>query len=368
MVLKKLLIFTCFLIVSEAVFTQNYNLTAFHNYQNHFIIFDSGITHDVENLPVQSFQIGGTCVPYINNAGKLKVYYNGKVQTLSQLSASRYFATKNFLVYFMFNQLYVFDNGTKKLLASNVTDFAIGDCMVAFYNNNTKSSHVYYKGKIFNLENSMVGNPIKELKIGDNIFAYFNNNTKYFKLFYDGQLEEICQSNDMIKFEPGRNLVAYEDNSTNTFHVYYKGDIIDLEDFKPKSFKVGDDLLAYIDDLGEFKVFANGEVETISSFEPEAYYVTDSLVVFSEQEYFKVYYDGHIYELESYIPEKFQIQESNIAYIDINGWLKAFMGGKHFTVTKDLVSNYKLSYNTIIMNTTVNTIKIYYKGVLENTN
>ncbi|MEN8121181.1 MAG: hypothetical protein ABFS35_12575 [Bacteroidota bacterium] len=368
MILKKLFTLISFLFFSTGLFAQNLNLAAFHNFQRHFVIFDSGETHDVENLPVQSFQIGGSCVPFVNNAGKFKVYYKGEVQTLSQLQVSRYLATRHLMVYFLFDQLYVFDNGKQKLLSSNVGDFAVGDSIVAYFNRNRKTSHVYYKGEIYDLENTLVGDPIKDFKAGDNVFAYFNNNTKYFKIFYNGQLEEISQSNDLINFEPGRNLVAYEDNSTNTFHAFYKGDIIDLEDFKPKSFKVGDDLIAYVNDLGEFKIFANGEVETLSDFEPEQYHVSDNLVVFSEQEYLKVYYKGQVYELESYVPEKFQIQEHTIAYIGLNGWLKAFSAGKQFTVTKDLVNAYKLAYNTILINTTVNTVKIYFEGKLKDTN
>ncbi|RLD63010.1 MAG: hypothetical protein DRI95_12270 [Bacteroidetes bacterium] len=368
MKLKKLLVIISALIISTGTFSQNLNLAAFHDYQKHFVIFDSGETHDVENRPVQSFKIGGTCVPYISNAGQLKVYFNGQVQTLTQQLVSKYFVTRNLMVYHMFEQLYVFDNGKQMLLSSNVKNFAVGDSIVAYFNRNRNTSHVYYKGRIYDLENALIGDPINDFKVGDNISAYFNNNTKYFKIFYHGQLEEISQTNDLINFETGRNIVAYEDNSTNTFHVFYKGEIIDLEDFKPKSFKVGDDLVAYIDALDEFKVFANGEVTSLSNFEPDAYYVTDSLVVYSEQEYLKVFYNGQIYELENFVPESFQIQEHTIAYIDLNGWLKAFSAGKQFTVTKDLVNAYKLAYNTILINTTVNTVKIYFEGQLKDTN
>lgn len=368
MKLKKLLVVISALIISAGSIAQNLNLAAFHNYQRHFVIFDSGEIHDVENLPVQSSQVGGTCVAYVNNPGQFKVYQNGKVQILSEQLVTRYFVTRHLMVYLLFDQLYVFDNGKQMLLSSNVKDFAVGDSIVAYFNRNRKTSHVYYKGKIYDLENTLVGNPINDFKASDNVSAYFNNNTKYFKIFYNGQLEEISQTNDLINFKPGRNIVAYEDNSTNTFHVFYKGEIIDLEDFKPKSFKVGDDLVAYIDALDEFKVFANGEVKTLSNFEPEAYYVTDSLVVYSEQEYLKVYYNGQIYELENFVPESFQIQERTIAYIDLNGWLKAFTAGRQFTVTKDLVKAYKLTYNTILINTMVNTVKIYYEGKLKDTN
>ena len=368
MKLKKTLLFINFIIVSSLISAQNLNLAAFHNYQKHFIVFDSGQSHDVENLPVQSYKVGGNCLPYVSNDGRFKVYYNGQVQTLSQQLVDDYYVTRNFLVYSLFNQLYVFDNGKNKMLSSNVVNFAVGDSIVAYYNRNRNTSHVYYKGKVYDLENNLVGDPIKDFKAGDNIFAYFNNITKYFKIFYHGELEEITQSNDLIDFKTGRNIVAYEDNSTNTFHVYYKGEILDLEDFKPKSFKVGDDLVAYVDALDEFKVFVDGEVKVLSDFEPDAYYVTDSLVAYSEQGFLKVFYNGQIYELENFIPEHFQIQEKTIVYTDLNGWLKAFSGGKQFTVTKDLVNTYLLTYNTILVNTTVNTVKIYYNGELKDTN
>ena len=351
---------------AHSTFAQN--LAAFHDYRKYFMVFDNGQTKAIDHLPAQSFQIGGNCIPFISNTGEFNVYFKGEVQTLAERYVSKYFATRNLLVYFLYDQLYVFDNGKTHMLSSNVKNYAIGDSLVAYYNENTRSSHVYYNGKVTDLERSLVGSPIKEFKAGDNVFAYFNDNTKYFKIFYNGELQDIMQSNDLVRFEAGRNIIAYIDEARNSLHAFYKGEIFDLEDFKPKSFKVGDDMLAYVDNLGDFKVFTNGEVQTISSFEPEVYNVKDSLVVFSEQGYFKVFYNGEIYELENYIPEDFQMQESTIAFIGLNGWLKAFSNGKYFTVTNDLVKMFMVAYNLIYVNTTVKTVKIYYNGKLHDTN
>lgn len=368
MILKKTVLVFVISFLSTLGFSQTYSLAAFHDYQKHFIIFDGGETHDVENLPVQSYQVGGNCLAYIDNAGKFKVYHKGEIILLSDINVDKYFATRYLVVYEMFGQLYVFDNGKKMMLTSNVLSYAVGDSIVAFFNRNTNSSHAYYGGRIYNLENALTGRPIQDFKVGDNIFAYFNDNTKYFKIFYRGQLEEITQTNDLIDFKTGLNIVAYVDKSTNNFHVYYKGDLIDLDDFEPKSYKVGDNMLAYISSLDEFKVFANGDIETLSDFEPNAYYVTDSLIAYDEQGYFKVFYNGQIYELENYIPEHFQMQQSTIVYIDLNGWLKSFSAGKQFIVTRDLIKLFQLSYNTILINTTVNTVKIYFNGKLYDTN
>ena len=59
-----------------------------------------------------------------------------------------------------------------------------------------------------------------------------------------------------------------------------------------------------------------------------AYDVYDELVVFTELEYFKVFYNDEVYELESYTPENYQIKDATLAYINVNGWLKAFVEGK----------------------------------------
>ena len=365
---KKLFLSALLFIFTANIFSQSYNLAGFHNYQKHFIIFDDGKTVDVENLPVQSFQVGGNCLAYIDNAGKFKVYYKGEIILLTNLLISKYYATRNLLVYEMFGQLYVFDNGKKQMLTSNVYRYAVGDSIVAFINANTNSSHAYYKGKIYNLENALTGNPINDFEAGDNIFAYFNDNTKFFKVFYNGNLEDVAQTNDLITYKAGLNTIAYVDKSMGTFHAFYKGSIIDLDDFEPKSYQVGDNIIAYITSLEEFKVFDGGNIETLSDFEPNAYYVTDSLIAYDEQGYFKVYYNGQIYELENYIPQHFQMQQSTIVYIDLNGWLKSFSAGKHFTVTKDIVKLFQLTYNTILINTTVNTVKVYFNGKLYDTN
>jgi hypothetical protein len=362
----KLHLFVGLLLVGCNVLSQN--LAAFHDYRRHFLVFDAGKVKDIEYLPVQSFQIGGICVPYVSNSGQFKVYYKGETLTLSERVVSKYIATRYLLVYLMYDQLYVFDNGKTTLLSSNVKKYAVGDSLVAFYNENTQSSHVYYKGKVIDLENSLIGNPIKGFRAGDNIFGYFNDNTKYFKIFYNGKLQNILKSNEDVIYEAGRNMIAYIDNSRNSFHVFYKGKVIDLEDYKPKSFQVGNDILAYVDNLGEFNVFMDGETKTISPFEPEIFTVKDSLVVFSEQGYFKVFYNGAVYELENYVPKDFQMQETTIAFIGLNGWLNAFSHGKYIKVTNDLVSSFVVTYNLIYINTTVNTIKIFYNGKLNDTN
>lgn len=343
-------------------------LAAFHDFRNYFMVFDNGQTIQLEHLPVQSYQVGKNCLAYVDNSGVFKVYHNSESHVLTELLISKYFVTRNLLVYFLHNQLYVYDQGKKHMLSSNVGNFTVGDSLVTFYSENKKAFYAYYDGEVSEIEGSLVGTPISNFKAGNNTFAYFNDNSKYLKVFYNGSLFDILQSYESVRFDAGTNLVAFVDEAMGSFHVFYKGEIYDLEDFEPKSFKVGDDVLAYVNNLGEFKAFSSGELYSISSFEPDLYDIKDSLVIFSEQEYFKVFYKDETYELENYMPENFQMQESTIAYISVNGWLKAFINGELVTVTKDLIKMFSVSYGLISVNTTVNTVKVFYEGELKATN
>ncbi len=353
-----------FLLILSLTFLQgvySQPLAAYHNYQQHFVVFDNGTKTSVENLPVKSYQIGKKCVAYISNSGQFKVYYKGEVKTLAIGGVERYYAMRNLLVYFVFNQLYVFDNGKVEMLSGHVKNFAIGDDLVAFFNENKRASYVYYNGRLQEIESSLVGAPITRFAAGNNTFAYFNHNTKYLKVFHEGEVQNVLQSNGQVIYRAGKNMVAYVDYSQNSFHVFYKGEVYDLEDFKPKSFKVGNDVLAYVDNTGSFKVFTDGEVQTLSSFEPDTYDVQDELVIFTELEYFKVFYQNEVYELESYTPKNLQIKDATLAYINVNGWLKAFVEGKQVVVTKDLLRSFVLTYDLIYANTTINKVKIFYK-------
>ncbi len=353
-----------FLLIISALFIVKGNaqpLAAYHNYLKHFVIFDNGTTVSAENIPVKSYQIGKNCVAWVSNSGQFKVYYKGETKTLASNGIERYYTTRNLLFYFLFDQLYVFDNGNSQMLSSNVRSFAIGDELVAFYNENKSAPYVYYKGELQEIESSLTGEPISRFVAGDNIFAYFNNNTNYLKVFYDSKVQNVLQSNGQVFYKAGRDIIAYVDNSQNSFHVFYKGEVFDLESFKPKSFKVGKGVLAYVDNTGSFKIFSDGEVNTVSSFEPDVYDVQDELVIFTELEYFKVFYQNEVYELESYTPNNFQVKDGVMVYINVNGWLKAFVKGEQVFVTKDLIKSFELTYDLVIANTTGNTIKLFYK-------
>ena len=257
------------------------DLAAFTNYQKHFIVFDKGETKKLEHLPVKSYKIGGNAVAYISSTSELKAYYKGEIITLAETFSTDYYTSKNFVVYRIFKQLYVFDNGKTRLLSGNVNKFSVQDDIISFYNENTKSYMIYYDEKIWDIENLLSGRAVKYFKTGKNTFAYYNNNSKYLKYFLNGELIKILQVNGLIHFKTGKNILAYIDVATNSFHAYYDNEIFDLEYFRPKRYVVGNNIIAYTDNLGEFKIFEEGEINTLLSFEPETFTIVDNLLLFS---------------------------------------------------------------------------------------
>ena len=346
------------ILLNVKMFSQD--VAAFTDYQNHFIIFDKGQTKQIEHRPVKSFKIGGNAVAYVTSTSKLKVYFNGKVKTLAETFSSDYHTTKNFVAYRIFKQLYVFDKGKIQLLSSYVGAFSVQDDIISFYDKNSKTIKIYYKGRIWNLANSLIGMPYKYFKTGKNTFAYYNDNSKYLMLFYNGSLDKIVHINGLIQFKCGKNILAYTDIAMNTFNVYYNNKNFDLEYFKPKNFEVGNNIVAYTDNLGEFKIFSEGETAILSSFEPELFKIIDNLLLFSEPPEIKIYYNKKVYTVCDYVPDNYKIQHSTFAYIDLNKKLKAFTKGKLITVTLDYVKSFDIAYDIIIVKVNGNKTQIYY--------
>jgi hypothetical protein len=172
----------------------------------------------------------------------------------------------------------------------------------------------------------------------------------------------ILQYVERLSFRAGKDIVAYKNSINNTFNVYYKGENFQLEDFPPKSYKVGDEFVAYINDMDIFKVFYKGKVIVVSESAPEAYIAEDKLLVFTEHGYFKVFADGEIYEVEAYIPKNFKLDWNTVAYLDNSNRIWLFIHGEKKFLTNDLINSFEIYRDLIVMNVKVNRNIIYYLG------
>jgi hypothetical protein len=165
-----------------------------------------------------------------------------------------------------------------------------------------------------------------------------------------------------MSFKAGQDIVAYINRLDNSFNVFYKGEIITLEIFPPVSYRMGDGFVAYVDDMGNFKVFYDGEIIELSSYPPDSYVCRDNLLFYSEYEYIRVFHKGEIYEVESFIPRNFEMDWNTIVYIDPTSRVWMFNGGEKKYLVNDVVEDFKVYRDLVVLNLGMNRNLVYYQG------
>jgi hypothetical protein len=338
------------------------DLGAYSDYLDHFYIFDRGKSIQVEDLLVQSFAIGGTCVLYINNQGHLKLYEDGSVNELEIGGDISYYATDHLAAYSNFDHLKVINNRQAVTLSARCPVYKVEDSLIVFYDKNLESLRIYYNDSIEDIENGLIGMPISYLASGDNIVAYISSRSRDFKIYYRGVNNTILHHVGNIRFKAGKDVVAYVNSIDNTFHIFYQGTDNQVEDFPPKSFTTGDEFVAYVDNTGFFKVYYRGTLIEVSSFAPDGYVAEDNILLFTQDQYFYIFYKGQVTEVEGYVPRNFQIDWNTVAYLDNTNRIWLFTNGEKKFLVNDLVNSFEVYRDLIILNVKVNRNIIYYKG------
>lgn len=358
--MKKILFLLAFIFAQQ--FASAQYLAAFNDNLHRFWAFEMGTFTQLEYLEIQNYQVGGILIAYLDNGSNLKIYGNGKTRTLMTGDPIKYEATDYLLGYSMYEQLNVFDKGKTRVLSTQADAYIIRDSLIAWRNRINKNVEVYYEGEIYQLEDGLIYQPIESFKAGDNIIAYVHSSTGQFKVFYLGETIVLDDFVQEMVFDAGRDIVAYIDVPDMQFKAFFRGEEFILEDFKPKSFKVGDEMIAYVDNLGRLKLFDQGNIIEVSNFEPEFYEVTDKVLVYEEQGFFKTYCKGDIYVVERYIPQPYRIDFNTIAYLDENRFVKIFQHCGPETINYEQVKEIDIIRDLVIYVTGINKTVIYFNG------
>lgn len=343
---------------------QAQKISAYVNFRNYFVVFDDGRTEVLEFLPPQSFKVGPNYLAYISNVGDLKVYYEGKVETLDPGVILSYMAGDDYLIFEKYQQIKVWHNGTLKNLGNNITAWKGTDSLVAFYDSNYKNFHIYYNDEEFDLADGLVEAPITEFEVGNNIFAFIDRYQLTFTVFYHGEYIDLSTVIREVDYKVNADIVAYRDDETNTFKAFFKGDVYDLEDLPPKEYKVGHGMVAYVNQNDEFIVFYNGKKYRVLNYVPEYFDVMDSLVAFNNQGFLNVFYDGVSTEITRYIPPAIEWDWSTMAYLDDNLKIQALMRGEREFIINETIREIKTYRNIITVRFGNKRWAIYYNGKL----
>jgi hypothetical protein len=352
-------IITFLFIAFSFVGSKSQNLAAYSDYRNYFNVFDNGVYQQLEYLPVKSFKVGAVAVPYIDNTGEFRIYYNGR--KFHQTYATDFtYSVSDYLVAFKVGYvLSVFEKGISKKLTYYCSQFYLDDSLVVYLDDSNYNLEVYYNGGVTELESSMLELP-RSIKTGSNIVAYVTQ-SDYFRIFYRGEILEI-DNTAPVSFQAGKDIAAYIDGYNHYFQLFYKGEVAKADINAPESYKVGFGIVAYIDYESNFRVFSNGATRKLISNKPNFYAVKGNIIVYGFNNELYIYQNNESKLVSDVLPTDYQLGNNGIAYIDYDKHLKYYSKGKSYVVSFEPVDKYYINNDVIWYKVGVNTWKVFMNG------
>lgn len=171
----------------------------------------------------------------------------------------------------------------------------------------------------------------------------------------------------LMGFSVSAQTIAAYVNFRNQFVVFDDGESKIIEQLPPKSFKVGPDYLAYIDNVDNLKVYYKGVVELIDPGVIINYYAGDDYLVFEKYQQIKVWHDGHLKNLGNNITA-YLASDSIVAFYDQNYKnFHIYYGDQEFDLGDGLVdvpiNDYKIGNNIFaFIDTYQMTFTVFYQN------
>ena len=243
------------------------------------------------------------------------------------------------------NAFNVFDDGVKiQLDHRRVESYKVGYTSVAYINNQNEL-WVYQNG-----EQSKIIDWINNYTITDNLMTFGDNG--FLNVYENGNARLLCPQS--ISYAVGDSLVAFHDGQNNSFEVYYNRKVHQLETDLLNGigdYKVGENLVAYINPQNYFLAFYQGEIiQLMYTDDPINFEVGLNTIAYINPaiESFHVVYCGEEKELEEYPPLSFKCGDNMVAYVTMEGEFFQYYKGKKMEVSSFAPDNYAVTDNMLI--------------------
>ncbi len=343
------------------------NINAYKTFNKQFKVFDSGKFSIAEANQIDTFYLGYNYVAYISNNSMLKMYWKNNVNTINEAAfVNRTKATTGLFAYSMAQQLKVIYNGVDTTLSGFCKRWNASDSLVLYYDEAQNMHYVYSNRHVFSIDDVIGGNlnllDPANASLGGNTFCYLNSFGKI-RALYNGTVYDLTDYTPGLLFEAGNNICVYDNVTLTKWKTFCNGYTTDLEVFQPQSYKLGIGMVAYVDNVSNFKVYYNDTLITLLRQEPIAYTVVDSTITYSDNlKYWYVFHGGKTTLVEKYIPSQIKASNATVAYIDYMGHLKVFHNGVAKIISVEQVSNFDVYGNTVSYTLGTNDVHFYWNG------
>ena len=297
------------------------------------------------------------------------------------------------------NYFFGFDDGTLTQLDHLPPKaFRVGGNSIAFISN-ANNFKVFQKGftydvtegafvKSFNANATLVaylqsnqlnifekGNPktlstwVTGFAMDDSILVYFDDIARSFKAYYDGSsyfLDDLLAGGTSVKnYRLGDNLVAYV-NHAYLMKVFYQGAVYDLQNTNDENimYVAGRDVVGFVDQLNNtLNVFYQGNIYELEKSPPQSMKAGDGLLAYVDYDgNFKRFAAGKTRTISSFAPDNYYVKDSMIVYTDNNQNFSVFYNGKSYMLENYIPKDFKLEYNMVAYIDQQNRLKLFKQG------
>ena len=360
--MKKGLFFLFFFIRISVSFSQN-GMGYYYDYSNHFFVFDNGIERQLEGEPVTEIRTGNNYITYTDSKLSFIYYYNGEKQVLEENIPNKVVATSTAIVYRMQQRLMICEKGEKKLLSRNTDLFVANDSIIIWQALPSLDYMCYENGEIKTIITASNSSVINDYKVGNNIMV-FNDLNYNLKIYFKGKIYDTDNTR-ISNYDCALNIAAFVDEYKNTFNAFYKGKLKVLSKEIIQSFFVSNNTVAFVDSKDNFFIFYDGILTKIDSRKPDFYFSKGNILYYSYNSELKIVYEGEIYT-ESLVEQNNIIAGENslLFYSNINSPKYFYMGKviDNFYVQKPYTMELKQDLPIFKYN---NTIGILHNGKIQ---
>jgi hypothetical protein len=178
-------------------------------------------------------------------------------------------------------------------------------------------------------------------------------------------LPDILDGSSVKSFKAGDNILAYNNNE-GFLKIYYNGLVLNTEASQSTRYKAGANTVAFVNDATqEFKVFYKGNIMPLDNLPPKSFTVANDMVAYVDNDgSFKVFYQGKITELASFVPTFFKAVENILVYGD-NANFKVFYKGTVYTVERYIPVKYKVDFSTLAYEDSEGFVNVFSEGKMQ---